>query len=97
MNAALPIHALARAFPAQSPDIYEGMKASIDAIGQLQPIAVWQGHVIDGAHRYRACLELGIEPEYNYLADDTDPETGLRTQVLTPDRPRRVAVVAKNG
>lgn len=73
MNTTLPIHALARTFPAQLPDVYEAMKGNIDAIGQLQPIAVWQGQVLDGAHRYRACLELGIEPEYNYLADDTDP------------------------
>ena len=68
-----PLHDLARIFPAQTPEEFAEMKASIAKIGQMQPITVWQGQIIDGSHRYQACLELGKPPVYQFLEDDIDP------------------------
>ena len=68
-----PVHDLARIFPAHTPEEYAEMKASIATIGQMQPIALWQGQIIDGSHRYQACLDLGKEPIYEHLDDDVDP------------------------
>ena len=36
-------------------------------------IAVWQGEIIDGVHRLRACIEAGVQPKYRFLEDTEDP------------------------
>ena len=68
-----PVHDLARMFPAQASGEFAEMKASIASVGQLQPIVVWHGQIIDGSQRYQACLELGQQPIYRFLDDDVDP------------------------
>jgi ParB-like chromosome segregation protein Spo0J len=50
-----------------------GLKEDIREHGQREDIVVWQGQLIDGRHRLRACRELGIEPEIAELMDETDP------------------------
>ena len=76
------VHPLAHLFPPLSPEQFEVLVASIMALGLLDPITVWQGQIIDGLHRLRACREAGVEPRYEYLDDDADPVT---------------YVIAKNG
>ena len=39
----------------------------------MEEITLWRGTVIDGAHRLRACLRLGIEPRFSSLPGDADP------------------------
>lgn len=56
------IHPLANLFPTITPDEYEGLKESIRTVGQLEPIWMLEGQVIDGRARFRACIELGIKP-----------------------------------
>ena len=68
-----PVHSLARLFPPLSPGQYEALVASIRALGLLDPIPVWQGQIIDGLHRMRACKEAGVEPRYEFLDDAADP------------------------
>jgi hypothetical protein len=41
---------------------FKEFAADIVANGQRQPIKLWQGQVIDGRHRLRACTESGLEP-----------------------------------
>ena len=67
------VHPLALLFPPLSPEQYEALVASIMAIGLLDPIIVWQGQIIDGLHRQRACREAGVQPRYELLEDDADP------------------------
>jgi ParB-like nuclease domain len=44
------------------PQERQELKESIQQHGQLYPVVVSEGKVVDGRHRYEICLELGIEP-----------------------------------
>jgi len=51
--------------PRMSDEEYNQLKASIKAEGQHYPIIVNEDlEVLDGHHRFRACTELGIEPDF---------------------------------
>jgi ParB-like chromosome segregation protein Spo0J len=56
-------HELADLFsPAMSDGEYKNLVEDIRANGLLEPIYVYEGKVLDGWHRYKACLEAGVEP-----------------------------------
>ena len=42
-------------------------------MGLREPITLYEGKVIDGKHRYRACVELGIEPHTRELSGAGTP------------------------
>lgn len=51
--------------PRMSGEEFTELKASIEAEGQHYPIVVNENlEVLDGHHRFRACTELGIEPDF---------------------------------
>ena len=51
--------------PKMSEEEFAELKASIKSEGQHYPIIVNEDlEVLDGHHRYRACTELGIEPDF---------------------------------
>ena len=68
------VSGLAKIFPPMSADEYQGLKDSIRAFGMIDEITLWRGQIIEGLHRLRACLELGIEPRFTTLPDDILPE-----------------------
>ena len=82
-----PIHRLAQAMPEMPENEFQLFKEDIRQNGQLWAIDVLDGMVLDGRHRQRACLELGIEPWYNFLEEGTDP----LQHVLSSNRFRRHA------
>ena len=59
----LSIHEVANLFPAMSADEYAELLSDIRANGLHEALWTYQGALIDGRHRYRACQELGIEPQ----------------------------------
>jgi ParB-like chromosome segregation protein Spo0J len=65
------LHALSLVMPPMSGDDFAQLKASIEKAGQLDPIVLLDGQILDGRHRYQACCELGIEPIFR----DYDPAT----------------------
>jgi ParB-like chromosome segregation protein Spo0J len=68
-----PIHRYAHELPRMSDDEFDALKASITRHkGLTHPITVYDGHILDGRHRYEACLELGIEPEISHWQGDDD-------------------------
>jgi ParB-like chromosome segregation protein Spo0J len=61
--------------PEISVEEYEALKQSVKENGLYVPIIVDQnGVLLDGHHRYKVCLELGIEPSYliKEFADELD-------------------------
>lgn len=48
------------------------LRDDIKAHGLLRPIVEYEGMILDGCHRWRACAELGIEPATEHFAGD-DP------------------------
>ena len=57
-------HPLAEILPGMSPPEFESLVESISTVGLREPIITYQGHIIDGRHRYLACRQLGITPIY---------------------------------
>ena len=68
-----PISYLAYLFPDMTDAQFERLVKGIQANGLRVPITVWRGGLIDGRHRYAACLRAGVKPRFEYLDDDEDP------------------------
>jgi len=65
------IHPIADIFPPMSAEEYAALVQDIRERGLLEPVWLYDGQVLDGRHRSRACEELGIEPETReYTGDD---------------------------
>ncbi len=45
------------------------LRDSIAAAGQLDPVLIWQGLLIDGRRRYAICEELGLVPKMHVCID----------------------------
>lgn len=58
----LAVHPYAELIPAMTDEEFEELRADIEANGQQEKIRLYEGKILDGRHRYRACRELGIEP-----------------------------------
>lgn len=64
------IHEMSAASPNMTDEGMEALKDSIQRLGQLVPIVMWRGDVIDGRKRLTACRALGIEPVTTHIPDD---------------------------
>ena len=64
---------MALLFPELSPPECQQMVESIAQRGLQHPITLWQGQIIDGRHRYEACLLAGVEPRFQKLPGDHNP------------------------
>lgn len=69
----LELHPATTIFPPMGAAEFEALKADIAANGQLVPIEIWEGKVLDGRHRLRACRELGITPKLEQLVRPGSP------------------------
>jgi hypothetical protein len=55
-------HELALVFPPMSELEFAAFKEDIREQGQQEAIVLYEGKILDGLHRYRACRELGRDP-----------------------------------
>lgn len=62
MSTTLEAHEIATIFPAMSEVDLDHLRTSIAKEGQLEDILTFEGKILDGRHRYDACLALGLEP-----------------------------------
>lgn len=75
---------------------YVALRDSIGRHGQRYPILRGPNGIIDGVHRERACLELGIEPIYEDVDEDDAEELQSLAFVVNLAR-RHLTTEARRG
>lgn len=98
-------HSLADAFPLITGEAFDELKKDIETHGQLEPVVMFEGKILDGRNRWRAMQELGLPHRETKLDKDVDPvayvwsKNAVRRQ-LTPAQKALAAsklVTAKHG
>jgi hypothetical protein len=67
-------HAIAELFPLMVGDDFDTLVSDICTTGQRQPITLYEGKILDGRNRYRACAQLAIEPKFEEFVGPGTPE-----------------------
>ena len=81
------IHEIAYLFPEMSETEFAELKANIAQHGLQMPILRHRGKIVDGRHRLRACIELGIIPRFEELQAANDDD--MRAMVVSINLHRR--------
>lgn len=68
----LKFHPVSEIFPSMPPAEFDALVADITANGLREPIHIMGDSIVDGRHRYRACLQAGVEPQFVVVPDGTD-------------------------
>lgn len=96
MTTNIEFHELANIYPMMGVDAFDGLKADIAANGLHEPIWLLKDKILDGRNRYRACMELGIEPQFRTYTGTTPAQFvcsyNSARRDLTPSQRACVAV-----
>lgn len=95
--AGFEVHPAANLFPMMTDQEAEDLKADIEKHGQILPIILYDGKILDGRNRAIACFELGIKPKTETWSGTGSPtdwvmSVNYHRRNLTYDQ--RVAVAA---
>lgn len=82
----MEVHPLASTMPEMTAEEYEGLKRNIGAVGLLVPIVRFEGKILDGRHRYRACEEIGVPPLRFVDFEGTREQAALAVEGYNLDR-----------
>ncbi len=63
-------HELSVMFGDMPTDQFNQLADDIKRNGLRHPVTVWQGQIVDGWHRFKACKKAGIEPRFTEFAGD---------------------------
>lgn len=63
-------HPYSKSFPMIAGEEYAVFKKDIEENGLHNPIITYQGMILDGRNRFKACTELGIEPKFKEFEGD---------------------------
>ena len=84
-------HPFANVFPLLDGDDLGTLTEDIRENGQREPVILYDGKILDGRNRYRACVELGIPAIFDHSKASNDEEAlresvsrNLRRRHLTP-------------
>jgi len=93
----LQFHPLADIFPLMEGEEFDALVASIKANGQREPIITYEGMILDGRNRYRACLAAGVVPRFIDGDGIDDPvayifDANFHLRQLTPEGKRKALV-----
>jgi hypothetical protein len=72
-------HPLSAAYPAMEKGDFEALAADIRKVGLREPITVFEGQILDGWHRYNACMCENMPPEFVEF-DEGDPVDFVRSK-----------------
>jgi len=67
-------HEYANLFPMVTGSDFEGLKEDIKENGLLNPVVLYEGKILDGRNRFRACQEIGQQPEFEDYEGDNPLE-----------------------
>lgn len=71
----LVLHPEALATPKMTSENYEALKQDIEMNGQIDPVSVYRGKIVDGRHRWLILQELGVDTiKYTKLPNNTTLE-----------------------
>jgi ParB family chromosome partitioning protein len=71
------IHPAADIFPMISESAFQELKADIAANGLREWGTIFDGKILDGRNRYRACCELGIDMDFMECSDEVNETKGF--------------------
>jgi ParB family chromosome partitioning protein len=71
------IHPAADIFPMISELAFQELKADIAANGLREWGTIFDGKILDGRNRYRACCELGIDMDFMECSDEVNETKGF--------------------
>jgi len=89
-------HEFSKLFPPISVEDFDRLVADIKANGLHQRIVRYQGKILDGNNRYRACSLAGIEPTFaDFTGIDADAQryvisANIHRRHLSPDQRREI-------
>jgi predicted oxidoreductase (fatty acid repression mutant protein) len=92
-------HPLSAAFPDLNDEEFQALKESIKNNGQREKIVTFEGKILDGWHRHKACIELGIDPKFGVFTGnviDFVLDKNLLRRHLTPSQ-RAMALATCNA
>ncbi len=64
-------HSDAKLFPCIGEVDFRELKDDIKSRGLLNPVVMYEGKILDGWSRYKACIELKIEPKFTTFTNTT--------------------------
>jgi hypothetical protein len=97
MKESYEIHPAATLFPMMDADSFERLKADIKENGQEKCITFFDGQLLDGRNRMKACDELGIEPSIEEIEDSGDGKFDPFRWVLSINLHRRHLVESQRA
>lgn len=67
----MPVHRFANYLPIADDKDQYALRESIKAIGLVEPVVTYDGAILDGRHRYKACMVVGVTPTFiEFTGDD---------------------------
>lgn len=70
-NCVMEAHELCRLLPDMTAGEFKSLVDDVRKKGLVRPITLFEGKILDGRHRFKACTETGTEPRYEtYTGND---------------------------
>lgn len=90
-------HEIADCWPMIEPDKFGELCDDIAENGLLNSIVLYEGKILDGRNRYKACVEAGVEPTFTeYEGDDPTGHAISLNNMRRDLNPSQRAMVASN-
>jgi hypothetical protein len=84
----MELHPLTATHPVMNNEQYEAFKLDVATNGQLQPVLLYRGKIVDGRHRLRALKELGIDKIATSNLNNNLKIADVKAKVMSTERRR---------